>query len=151
MTGPELEQKKKKPILLIATVLLSLLGAIGFWMYSSRAKTAEAASETKPLIMVHLDPFVVNLADTGEKSYLRVGIDLGVELAGREKKSESTSESTPVIRDTIISVLSTRHGDELLTAEGKQKLKDDLIASLKARPVTSNVREIYFNEFLVQR
>jgi flagellar protein FliL len=105
----------------------------------------------KPLVMVHLDPFVVNLADTDEKDYLRVGIDLAVESAEKDHKSEFRIEPTPMMRDAIIGVLSTRHCNELLTPEGKQKLKQDLIAALKAQTITSNVREIYFNEFLVQR
>lgn len=144
-------EKKKSPLLL-ATVLLSASG-IGYWMYSSHSKDASVvnANAPKPTTIAHLEPFVVNLANEDEKDYLRIGIDLSVESPEKEHKTDAKVDATPIIRDAIIDVLSTRHAEELLTTEGKQKLKDDLIKALNTRPAGSNVREIYFNEFLVQR
>jgi flagellar FliL protein len=143
-------EKKKSPLLLV-TVLLSASG-IGYWMYNAHLKETSVvnASAKKPATMVHLESFVVNLADSDGKDYLRVGIDLSTEGREKENKSEEKVNETPIIRDVIISVLSTRNSEELLTPEGKQKLKDDLIKALNAGPAGSNVREIYFNEFLVQ-
>ena len=122
-------------------------------MYGSAKNTAGTvnADAPKPLAIVHLEPFVVNLADQNEKAYLRVGMDLGAEAVTKDRKSEAREDSVPVMRDAIISVLSTRHSADLFTAEGKQQLKADLLKELNARGAAGSVREIYFNEFLVQR
>lgn len=83
---------------------------------------------------LHLETFVLNLADPGQRSYLRVGIDLG--LGGEVGKGEDAPAVGPV-RDTIVGVLAESRVNELLTAKGKTQLKGDL---LRARAVASPVR-----------
>ncbi len=96
---------------------------------------------------LHLETFVLNLADPDQKSYLRVGIDLGL---NREMKH---GEEAPVarVRDTIIGVLALARVEELLTAKGKAKLKEDLQHALEERAPELGVEEVYFTEFLIQR
>lgn len=114
--------------------------------------SAAASAGPAPLVVTHLEVFVVNLADTEAKSYLRVGIDLGLEKPdAKDSRRSEASDQIPAMRDAIIGVLSTRHAAELLTFEGKKKLKDDLLTALNGRLPAQNVKEIYFNEFLVQR
>jgi flagellar FliL protein len=136
----------------IVLVLLLLAGAGGgFWMYTQRTANA-APSGQAPLSVMHLEVFVVNLADVDGKGYLRVGIDLGMEKHEHARKAgEFEADQTPAMRDAIISVLSTRQAEELLTTAGKKKLKEDLLQALNFRLPAQNVKEIYFNEFLVQR
>jgi flagellar FliL protein len=102
--------------------------------------------------VLHLESFVVNLADPEDNRFLRVGIDLGLEnpVAAKGKEGES---AVPVarIRDSILAVLSTWHSDALLAPEGKQKLKQELVHALNDRVPELGVREIYFTDFLVQR
>ncbi len=78
---------------------------------------------------------------------MRVGIDLGL---GREIGKD---ESAPVaeVRDTILSVLSEARVDDLLTAKGKAKLKEDLLQALQQRVPQLVVEDVYFTEFLIQR
>jgi len=107
------------------------------------------AQENNPAApaMIHLDPFVVNLADGNGQSFLRVGIDLGIEFGPKGKRHESVA----VMRDSIISVLSTCKSDDLLTPDGKKKIKQELSQALNERLPDMKVREIYFTEFMVQR
>jgi len=115
-------------------------------------RAAAASQGPAPLVLTHMEVFVVNLADTEAKSYLRVGIDLGLERHDpKDTRHSEGAEQVPAMRDAIIGVLSTRHAAELLTAEGKKKLKEDLLQALNGRLPAQNVKEIYFNEFLVQR
>ncbi len=120
-------------------------------MYTQRTANAASLGQGQ-LSVLHLEVFVVNLADADGKGYLRVGIDLGMEKHEHAKRAgEFEPDQTPAMRDAIISVLSTRQAAELLTTAGKKKLKEDLLQSLNFRLPTQNVKEIYFNEFLVQR
>lgn len=96
---------------------------------------------------LHLDTFVLNLSDPSQRAYLRVGIDLGLSRAvGKE-------EAPPLgpVRDTIIGVLGQAKADDLATAEGKAKLKQDLLQALQSRVPELDVAEVYFTEFLIQR
>ena len=95
----------------------------------------------------------MNLADTEENRFLRVGIDLGLEkaLPGKEGKGGESDMPAARIRDCILYVLSTWRSDALLTPDGKQKLKDEMLHALQDRVPELGVREIYFTDFFVQR
>jgi flagellar basal body-associated protein FliL len=54
-------------------------------------------------------------------------------------------------RDTILSVLAAAKANDLLTPEGKEALKHNLLAALNGRVPEIEARDIYFTEFLVQR
>ena len=103
--------------------------------------------------VMHLEGFVVNLADTEVNCFLRVGIDLGLEnpLPSKGEKGEEGGASTSRVRDTILGVLTTWRSDALLAPDGKQKLKADLLRAFRERAPELGVREIYFTDFLVQR
>ena len=103
--------------------------------------------------ILHLEPFVVNLADTDENRFLRVGIDLGLEkpLSGKEGKGAEGDLPSARIRDCILMVLSSWHSDALLAPDGKQKLKDEIVRALQDRVPELGVKEVYFTDFLVQR
>ena len=103
--------------------------------------------------VLHLEPFVVNLADPKENRFLRVGIDLGLEkpLPGKEGKSGEGDVPAARIRDCILYVLSTWRSDALLATDGKQKLKDEILRALQDRVPELGVKEVYFTDFLVQR
>ena len=129
------------------TVLAIALLAVGarYWNTSRAAPPAEAVRTVKGAL--HLETFVINLADREQRSYLRVGIDLGL---GREI---GKNENAPVgeVRDTILGVLALSKVDELLTAAGKTKLKQDLLRALQERVPALEVEDVYFTEFLIQR
>ncbi len=104
-----------------------------------------------------LESFTVNLADPEEGHYLRATLALGVEgqlpSGGKTegKGPETGAVSMATIRDSILSVLTTCKSEELLTPEGKAKLKADLISALNRDVPALQARAVYFTEFLVQR
>lgn len=156
-TQPETEAKTSKlPLVLgVAITLLLLAGAGTAWyIHSTKVQASDASQNPNalPVGVIHLDSFIVNLADQGQITYLRVSIDLGVDkIPDVAKEGSQTGVPIASIRDAIISVLATRHSEELLTPEGKQKLKQDLIDTLNDRVPELGVRDIYFTDFLVQR
>ncbi len=130
------------------SALVVVLLVVGGWLLSQRQKgNASPDDENQVKSTLHLETFVVNLSDHEQRSYLRVGIDLGL---GRQL---GKGESAPValVRDTILGVLAQCRAEELLTPPGKDKLKQDLLRALQGRAPTLDVQEVYFNEFLIQR
>jgi flagellar basal body-associated protein FliL len=124
-----------------------ILAGVGIWYWANRG--AEASSEPPRVrSTLHLETFVLNLADTDQRSYLRVGIDLGL-----SQDAKHGEESAPVaeVRDTILTVLAEAKLNDLMTAAGKAKLKQDLLHALQDRVPRLGVEEVYFTEFLIQR
>lgn len=70
---------------------------------------------------------------------------------GENKPVETTQVSMATIRDSILTVLAQCTSEQLLTPQGKAKLKADLLNSLNRDVPDLRAREVYFTEFLVQR
>jgi len=130
-------KKKKWP----AVVLVLVLAATGFFVWLREASTADEGAAESTLT---LETFVVNLAGSGPRAYLRAGITLG--LAHPPPRNVPTA----LVRDTILSVLATSQPEALLKLDGKRQLKDDLLKALQERVPELAVENVYFTEFLVQ-
>jgi flagellar FliL protein len=140
---------RAKFVVLLLVLLLAGGGAAGTWILRSRRSAPPAKPAVKAVM--HLEPFVLNLADPSQKIYLRVGVDLGLDVdAEKEKQKEVSPPPTAQVRDTILSVLMVARPEDLATPEGKAKLKQDLLKSVQEREPELGVREVYFTEFLIQ-
>ncbi|HMD83909.1 MAG TPA: flagellar basal body-associated FliL family protein [Terriglobia bacterium] len=139
-------------LLLWGLAVLTVVGSLGC-KKSSQASNSPGKDSRAPQVkgVMHLEPFVVNLADPEENRFLRVGVDLGLENPPSAKEGKGGEVPTARIRDCILAVLSTWHSDALLAPEGKQKLKDELVHALRERAPELGVKEVYFTDFLVQR
>jgi flagellar FliL protein len=138
---------------LIATALFLAVAACVAWFlfhHSSAKQAAKAEPAVKAVL--HLEPFVVNLADPEGDRFLRVGIDLGLEREQEERSHPGQAAmSLARARDTILAILTACDAQALITPAGKASLKDQLAKGLRERAPELGVREVYFNEFLVQR
>lgn len=97
--------------------------------------------------MFPLDTFTVNLLSDSGRRYLKVQMNL--ELDGEELAAELESK-TAVVRDVVIRMLSSKTLEEISTAKGKDKLKEQIVNQLNLRLRDGNVRNVYFTEFVVQ-
>lgn len=133
-----------------AIVFLTFFGANAMSCSRSHREAAVSVEGTpgEAEAIFHLESFVLNLSDPGQRAYLRVGLDLG--LSRPINKGEDSALLGPV-RDTIIGVLGQGKADELATPKGKEQLKQDLLRSLQERIPSLGVRDVYFTEFLIQR
>lgn len=152
--GPAARKPKSKlPTIAIAAVVVIGAGAGGFMYRRSTAvkKDPAATPAASPVNSVlALDSFVVNLQDASGNGYLRVTISLGLGGPTKEDDKDKETTSLPRVRDTILGVLGSRSVDELLTPDGKTKLKADLLDAIDKSVPELDCKEIYFTEFLVQ-
>jgi len=144
----KVKSKKMLIIIIVSVVLVLLLGGGGAYLYISKQRAAEAAlaeengaepaehaaeahdGEKAPPVYLPMDNMVVNLADPGGERVAQVGITLEVRDA---KASDTVKAYMPTIRSGVLMLLSQRTADELLSAEGKQKLIEDILLEA-ARP-----------------
>lgn len=136
---------KKKRVQAVVLALILVAGGGFVWWAPQRSTGAGSSAKTA----LPLETFVVNLTGSSQRAYLRIGITL--ELA-HPLSSRSPAESAPMaaIRDTILLVLATAQPEDLLQAEGKRRLKDELLQALQRQVPQIAVENIYFTEFLVQ-
>ena len=100
--------------------------------------------------MVAFEPFLVNLADEGAQSYLRVTLSL---LLDTEEEAKAL-EGKPVIltrrRSALLEVLATQKAAHLSTAEGKTALKTLIKERIDELDLGMEVYDVLFSDFVVQ-
>lgn len=149
--GEAPKKGSKKLIIIIAAVVLLLVVGGGGAVFMMKKKAAEAeaaaaededggghgghakpAKEAKkpehkehgaPPAFVPLDPFVVNLADRDSERFAQVGITLQVD---DPHMAEEMKAYMPAIRNAVLLILSHKSSEELLSADGKAKLAEEI-------------------------
>ena len=133
-------KSKMKLIIIIAVVLLLVLAGGGYFVISKQRAAAAAedgsgddaaapkavAHETSmvPPAYLPMDNMVVNLADPGGERVAQVGVTLVVADA---HVAETVKGFLPTIRSGVLLLISQSTSEELLKAEGKEKLKNDIL------------------------
>jgi flagellar FliL protein len=159
--------------LLIAVVIgvvvatLSVGGVVYYLAHTGRLPMPGGATQktesvaTAATHAMVLEPLLVNLADAGGSSYLRLALTLRVadvaDKKGAKSKEEKTkddkgtADAVAAVRDTVLTVLGWQTADGLLAADGKEHLKTELKAALAEHNADLKVKDIFFTDFLVQR
>lgn len=156
--GSEGKAKSSKLVMVVGLVLGLLLAGGGGWAYmhfkgagaaAAHAKE-KAQSEAKPEVksVMPLDPFLVNLADIDQVRFLKATFQLGI---GEEPKEESAANvAEAAMRDSIISLLSSKTAEQILTTQGKDKLREEIRARINRISPEMKVVEVYIVDFVVQ-
>ncbi len=159
-------KKKKSPLLfIIIGVVIVLLAAGGgaFFLLSSggdeeiaqEIEKDQAKEPPKPEltaaqeigIIKELEPFVVNLADPQARHFLKASISL--ELAD-EESGELVDKLKPRIRNDILMLFSSQTMEDIISQEGKVRLRDEIIARISHILGPNRLKNVYFTQFVVQ-
>lgn len=148
-------KKSKKKLFVILGVLVVLLGGggAGAWYFTqhgeSEAGEAEEAEAAAPPIFLPLDTFTVNLQD-GEQ-YLQVDITLQMTDPA---VVDVIKLHMPRVRSRMLSLLSSKHADELATTEDKKKLAQEILAQARqpfgSKGKGQQVDDVLFTSFVIQ-
>ncbi len=174
------KKSKKKLIIILAVVLLIVgAGVPMFLMGGKKVPTEEEQAEqeeVKKLEVSDLGQFIVNLSETSAflKCHIKIEYDVGIiekqlkegggggHGGGASGGGEGDKKAGALhphlaardtqIRDVIIRILSSKTAAEVLTQEGKERLKEELVegineaSGMEEPPVTS----VFFTDFIVQ-
>ena len=162
----EKEEKKEggsKLLLIVIIVLLLLLliigGLVAYFLLSSnpkqdnqqptpqQEKKHKVSDLTKMGPIYPLDPFTVNLVSSNADRYLKCKISFELDSPALQQELD---KKLPAIRDLIISILSSKSVEEIQTAKGKEKLKEEIKRKVNAILTTGEIRNVYFTEFVIQ-
>lgn len=161
------EGKKKKPILLFiiigVVVLLAGAGGAFFFLYSAPSDEQiaeeiakeEGQKDKKPAVKdrkefgvsISLNPFVVNLADPKARHFLKVTIVLEVT---DDAAKEDVNKLMPVIRNDIIMLLTSQTLEDVISIEGKVRLRDGISSRINRAIGGDRLLNVYFDTFVVQ-
>ena len=159
----------KKPIGMIIGIIVGLLvlGGGGYYAYinffqekPAEEKPAEGeegkeeGKEEAPAeedlnlgVMFSMDPFIVNLAGSEGKRFLKVTIFL--ELSTPEVREEIKGKIQKVT-DSILVLLSSKAFEDVYSVQGKFKLKDEITTRVNRFLVVGHIKDAYFTEFIIQ-
>jgi len=163
--GAKPKQGKKKVFLGFLVFLLVAAGGGGaaYWKFFMSAAPAEASAgtDTNSTVpakdahgmpedpgLVAFEPFLVNLADEGSQSYLRVTLSLLVASEEEAKTLEARPVTLTRIRSTLLEVLATQTAAVISTADGKTELKQTI--KNKTLELGIEVYDVLFSDFVVQ-
>ncbi len=171
---------KNKMILMVLGLLLGAGAALGVTIaFGESLGISGKPGETKIQyiekpkfgIMLPMRERIVNLSDPGVMRYLKVSIVLEMadltlkELPKGEKYKEAQEHlkkemgaTLPLIENELTGILTGKTSAELMSPEGKQKLRDDIKARVnKALEKHSHdpkereeVLTVYFSDFIIQ-
>ena len=156
--APPVKNNKKRLMMLAiigAGIIVILGGGFIGWKFflhkgadeGTAGAAAEHTAKDIPAHIVSMDPFVVNLADTSEITYLKITINLEVES---EIITEELKTKTPQIRDAILMLLTSKTADDVKDTGGKLALQDEMVSRINNHLHTGKVKAVYFTEFVMQ-
>lgn len=158
---------RSKPLLLIIVILILVIAGGGAWYFlgagdsgseiageADEGEDVEEEEEAKPVTPYYFTlnpPFVVNFAGTGRARFLQVNIE---GLTRDPSVKEDVTMHMPHIRNNIVFILSSQRYEDLVSAEGKEKLRkqilDEIRSILKQETGNSDIEDIYFTSFVIQ-
>lgn len=150
-------KKSKLPLIIILIVFLFLIagGAAGayFFFLKPNPQSAEvkpaAVEQPKTIVFFPMEPFIVNLLDNETERYLKVTMQ--VELS-EQRTVDELRRLNPILRDTILDLLTSKTYREMIDPLGKQRLRDEIATRLNMilDHNKGRVNKVYFTEFVIQ-
>jgi flagellar protein FliL len=105
-----------------------------------------AAAGVGEAVLYTMPAFTVNLDGTPRRM---IRVEMAFEMLDRDGFEEIIRNS-PAARDMIVRILNRKTFDDVETIQGKLFLKDEIAVALNQSLKAAVVKDIYFNEFLVQ-
>lgn len=164
------EKNNKKLFIIIGAVVavLAIGGGAAFFMGGSKKEKApegakveakaEAGGHGAPAkegeggaaaggTVYPLEPFIVNIYDGQELRYLKLKVEF--EMANPQAKGELDAKMAP-LRDAILILLTTKTMQEIQDLQGKNQLREQILAAVSKVVPPSKITKVYFTDFVVQ-
>lgn len=161
----------KSIVMMVVPVVITIGVIAGAWQLklitpgASAAPSSVAAASSQPALVNYVMPErIVNLADTPGYRYLKIQITLAFadsthrpgELQGDALTAQQAAYKTqidpydPAMEDFEITTLTRKTAAELLTPQGKDALRAELLDGLRKQVPNPTLEAVYFTEFVIQ-
>jgi flagellar FliL protein len=155
-------RKERRGVMIAAAAAIAAIGAGGAgWFFVAGpgagavagAEGSASAADLRrgPPQYLPIDPLTVNLQDEDSGHYLQIGLTLQMADA---KTSERVKTNLPVIRNSLLLLLSSKSVRELRSVEGKEQLQKEILAAARG-PMPGNgpdkgIEGVLFSQFVIQ-
>jgi len=95
-------------------------------------------------------PLVVNFEDNSAVRFLQISMTV---MAKDQKAIDSVTKNMPLIRNNLLLLMSNRDYQTLMTREGKEKLRQEALAEIRAvqkKQGGEEIEDLLFTSFVVQ-
>jgi len=140
-----------KIILIGLLIFLVAMGASYLLMKSLMAPLMPKAEEATTEVtlsggLVSAGEFTTNVSDSAGNRYLKVEVSL--ELSDKKAaEAESIKEVMPIIRDTILTILSSKTVADL---DDREALKEEIKVALNKKLGKGFIKSVYITNFIMQ-
>ncbi len=111
-------------------------------------KSSEKKGSSNYGKMIQLEQFTVNLSTPGTVNPKFVRVNISVEVPTSETENE-IQQKMPQVRNTIIDLFNSKRPTDLVTAEGRDYLKEEIRNALNSFMVSGRVKSVFFTNFAV--
>ena len=128
------------------------LGADGtITVVKAQAAAHEGDSAAKPEVYFAIDPpLVVNFEDGAAVRFLQITMEA---MSKDQKAIDSVTKNVPLIRNNLLLIMSNRDYQGLMSREGKEKLRQEALAEVRAvakKEGAPPIDDLLFTSFVVQ-
>ena len=148
----KVKAKSKLRMVLLSCLVLGLAAAGGayYYLYLQPHET-KAVLKVEAPIFIPLEAFTVNLQPGNRTRFLHVAITLKMADAPSQLR---ITQYLPEVRSRVLTILSNREAESLITLEGRTKLSGEILTSL-SQPFGPNlpkqtVAGVMFTSFMLQ-
>lgn len=132
-------------------IFLIAMGASYFLMKSlmDPLLPKEENEKTKEVVtgnLIEVGEFTTNIGDIAGTRFVKVEIFL--EVAGK-KGNEDIDEFMPIIKDSILSILSSKSVADL-EVRNRERLKQEIKQDLNTKLGKDSIKNVYFTSFIMQ-
>ena len=115
------------------------------------AASAHAEEGAKASLFYPIDPpLVVNFEDGSAVRFLQISMEV---MAKDQKGIDSVQKNVPLIRNNLLLLMSNRDYQSLMSREGKEKLRQEALAEVRAvqkKQGGDDIEDLLFTSFVVQ-
>jgi flagellar FliL protein len=149
---------KKKLIIIVVSVILLIVIGVGatIFLMSDDSDEGEVVEVVEEIILpaqyIKMKPrFIVNFNVGTRQRFLQTSIEI---MTRSQRVIDTIELHNPMLRNTIIRILSDQDFKNLRTQEGraalKALLKEQLVAVMKAEADVEGIEAVLFTDFVMQ-
>ncbi len=150
---PPTKKKTLLKILIVGVLALVVAAGAGYFFYGKtvlakyqqkQSRQKETKKEVGPIVA--LEPFIINVSGNTSRF---VKISVALEL-GNEKAVEHAKKLTPVIRDSMLTVLGSKTPEVFMDVNGRTAMKKELFDGVSSLFKSAELKGVYITDIIMQ-
>lgn len=141
----------KKAIVMVVLGVFLLFGIAGglayYYLLLPGLAEAQEPEVQEPEHEYRLDNYIVNLADSDQRRYLKVSMVLAYQEEELEEELESRKAQ---MSDRIIDILRGKKVEDIQNDDATNRIREEVTREINSILKEGSIEEVYFTEFIIQ-